>query len=175
MSNSPGTGTAYSSSQHAENGLLSGLFAVFQGIHMGVRLFEEGGDTSPLLREDRRTGRPVAADQLVADFHSDAILVEESIQRQLDAVVVFHGFENYSKFVAAQAAKEICNTEAFTQEFGKFLQHGIADVMPEFVIDLLEIVEVDHHQGEGLARSLGPGQALLGMLEESPSIGDSRQ
>ena len=80
----------------------------------------------------------------------------------------------HGEFVAAEPRDRIGCPDAAAQAFRDDLQHGISDVMPERIVDLLEPVEIkaDHGQNfaapdalEGLLQTL-PQQAAIGQVGE---------
>src|SRR5690606_27742550 len=47
------------------------------------------------------------------------------------------------------------------QDLGQLLEHAVAHLVAVRVVDLLEVVEVEHHDGDGLARPLRPLELLV--------------
>ena len=47
--------------------------------------------------------------------------------------------------------------------------------MPEAVVDELEVVEIDEQNGRTLARSRGPGESQLEMIEKRRAVREARQ
>ena len=58
----------------------------------------------------------------------------------------------HGEFVAAEACDEILGTEGGPQPRPDRLEHEVAAVMPERVVDLLEAVEVDEQEPTALQR-----------------------
>jgi hypothetical protein len=56
-----------------------------------------------------------------------------------------------------------------------FLEHGVAGLMPELVVDVLEAIEVDQDQRDDLAGIGDGGEALFQKLDQgcaTPQVGE---
>ncbi len=63
--------------------------------------------------------------------------------------------EGDHEFVAAQPAHRVFDTYRVQQPLRDGAQHGITDIVPQGIVDVLESVEVDQHDGDLLPVSLG--------------------
>lgn len=79
--------------------------------------------------------------------------------------------EQHGKLVAAKSRDEIDVPHASIQSCSNGLQQGIAGLMPEPVVDLFEMVNIDEHQREGRLF----GATLRQHLDEVTTIRKSRQ
>ena len=73
--------------------------------------------------------------------------------------------EDEPELLAAVASAHIRFAGTSFQDLGKFRQDGVAVEMPVRVVDLLEVVEVDHHERDRIlvaARALHLLEKLLG-------------
>src|SRR5438046_2843349 len=55
--------------------------------------------------------------------------------------------------VASEASDRIDVPRAGSETVGDLLEHLVAHRVPERIVDLLEVVEIEHHDGESLAVS----------------------
>ncbi len=62
-----------------------------------------------------------------------------------------HVLDQHGELVAAQACEHAARTRGAAQPLGHDLQNAIAEVVPERVVDGLEVVEVDEQEGKLLA------------------------
>ncbi len=68
------------------------------------------------------------------------------------------GRQDQQELVAAEARQHIAGPQHIAQAAGRLLQHPVADIVAEAVVDLLEAVEVEIKQGEGLGRAVAPAR-----------------
>ena len=59
--------------------------------------------------------------------------------------------DHAGEFVAAEAGDQRLHRQDAAHPLGAFAQDGVADAVAVEVVDLLEVVEVDHHEGDDLA------------------------
>ena len=64
------------------------------------------------------------------------------------------------ELVAADAAADVARTQLVAQGGGHRAQGLVADRVPECAVDRLEVVEVERHDGYGVAGALGAAQLL---------------
>ena len=75
------------------------------------------------------------------------------------------------EFVAAQSGNGVFGTHAFKQAHGGLLEQLVAGFVTERVVDHLEVVEVDEHHTDTLARALGMGQRQVQTIIEERAVG----
>jgi len=78
--------------------------------------------------------------------------------------------EGDDEFVAAVAEGEIGLSQCDADAVGKRLEHMIAGGMAVGVVDLFEVIEVDHHQGQGIVVPFAEGDFALKQLLHRPAI-----
>ncbi len=96
------------------------------------------GDVEPMATDEMGLGHGL--DQLFGG--------EDSVLR------IFDFGQQHHEFVAPLAADGIREADARLQALGDRLQQLVADRMPERIVDVLEVVEVQIHQGDLLAMTL---------------------
>ena len=93
--------------------------------------------------------------------------------RHLDAALLERVGEDHGELVAAEAGHQVDLAQLGAELPRQLQQHPVADAMPVALVDGPEIVQVEHHQHEGVAETVGPlalvGQAVL----EDPVAGDA--
>ena len=83
--------------------------------------------------------------------------------------------EEDQELVAALACDNVRLSDRGAQPRPDCLQQLVAGRMPEAVVDQLEVVEVDEQNGCALARSTGPRESRVQMLEKRGSVRQARQ
>jgi hypothetical protein len=115
-----------------------------------------------------------------ADTGADHHVVTGEIQRRGNPVEdglghlggadgVVQAFQDHGEFVAAESRYGVCGTHAGAQTTGDLLEHGIADGVPQAVVDGLEVIQIDEHQAELtlVTRCLGHGM-FQAVAEQGP-------
>ena len=74
------------------------------------------------------------------------------------------------KFVTAQASHQIAGANGFTQAQSHFFQDLIANMVAEGVVDVLEVVEVNHHQCQAATFALANAQTLCQLRLERKAV-----
>ena len=64
---------------------------------------------------------------------------------QMDTVIQTYIFHQDHKFVTTDTADDIGCPELFFQKSGKYFQYLVTGCMSISIIDLLEIIHIDHH------------------------------
>ncbi len=122
-------------------------------IHGEVGVFEEAVDVFA-------TGKEADADARGDDdfVFSDANRLGDGGQKLLaDLLGVVDGAkigEQHDELVAAHSADGVGLANAGLEAFGDLAEDRVAGLMPKRIVDPLEVVEVDHHDGEIVLRSL---------------------
>ena len=128
----------------------------------------------------------IAGEQADADAGIDQHLVAVQLERFLEAIEDALGqggrlhqlratFGQHGELVAAQARQGHSGAEHVAQALGKRLEQLVADVMPEAVVDHLEVIQVDHQHGAAALVDLRRGQGLFGAVGEQQAVGQVGQ
>ena len=81
------------------------------------------------------------------------------------------GRQQHRELVAAQTRDGVRRAQGVAQPRRHFLQHQIAGVMPEGVVDLLEAVEIDQQHRQALVIAMRAQDRLLQSIEEQRAVG----
>ena len=73
---------------------------------------------------------------------------------------------DHGELLAADAADHVGGADGRAQVVGELGEHLVADRVPEDVVHLLEVVDVDHHHGDVLVRARGVSQLAAEALVE---------
>src|SRR5690606_31773513 len=144
-------------------------------VHRPVSLLEHLGQRSfgPWRRPRRADAerQPVAAIGFGVDRRQRV-----AKPRARDALVRFGstGGER-GELVAAETRAEVALPETAAQHVGRFDERAVALGVPERVVDVLEIVEVDESQEQWLPLPAGGPEQLLGLEEEAAPVVQTRQ
>src|SRR6266566_9851071 len=76
------------------------------------------------------------------------------------AVAVCLG-QDYHKFVAAESRRRIDSPQSIAQSVRQHAKRNIASLVTGSVVDLFEMIEVEHDQGKRLARASGHLEILF--------------
>ncbi len=83
--------------------------------------------------------------------------------------------EQYRELVAAEACDRVGRTRALDQALGRGLQQPVADVVAQGIVDVLEIVEVDHEHCQPLLRPARQRERVLDAVAEQAAVGEQCQ
>ena len=83
--------------------------------------------------------------------------------------------EQHDKLVAAQAGYRIHTSPAGDQAMRHLGQQLVASEMPERIVDRLEMIEIDKHQGDLLALAFGSDQRLFDPILQQGAVGQAGQ
>lgn len=78
------------------------------------------------------------------------------------------------ELVAAEPGHQVARAGRGTQPVGHLHQYAVAGAVPEGVVDLLEVVEVDQHQGRD-ALGVAGGQLLGALVQQVTPVGEPGQ
>ena len=79
--------------------------------------------------------------------------------RERDRALLAAAGDDHGELLAADPADDVARADARAEVVGELRQHVVADGVAEDVVDLLEVVDVDHHDRD--VRVLGRGQRQL--------------
>jgi hypothetical protein len=83
--------------------------------------------------------------------------------------------EHDGELLAPVPSEQILAPDLLLHRRGQLLEHVVARQVPVGVVDLLEVVEVEHHQRQGPPVAVGAGDLALQGLEEVSLVGDLGQ
>ena len=78
--------------------------------------------------------------------------------------------QQHGEFLAPQAAEDVHVAEGGVAQVGDGLEHDVAHLVAVAVVDLLEVVDVEHEHREGAAVAVGAAELLLGALHEMAAV-----
>jgi hypothetical protein len=83
--------------------------------------------------------------------------------------------QDQRELVPAESRRQVPGPDAVPHGFGDLAQDRVPGGMPLLVVDLLEVVQIDHHHGH--RGSIAPGACDLAqeVLAQGPAVGKARQ
>ena len=84
-------------------------------------------------------------------------------------------FDQQHEFVSAEARDDVALAHAVCQALGGFLQHPVAELVAERVVDVLETVQVHEEERHRPRVTLRPGERALELLVEQYPVGQARE
>ena len=85
------------------------------------------------------------------------------------------GVDDNGKFIAAKAGDDIVRPDAATEPVGHSFEQGVANRMPERVVDLLELIEVQHQDGDAAVPCSRGANSIVQALPEEHAVGQIRE
>ena len=143
-------------------------------VHRDVGLLQQRVGGRSVLRE---TGDPEAgphAQGPVIDHARLLDLVQQLLGGQQRAIEVGERQED-GKLVAAQPCHRVGLPQRRTEPRGDELQHAVAGMMSERVVDLLEAVQVEQQQRQRLALAGGDARRLVETIVQERAVGQVGQ
>src|SRR3954454_17070325 len=115
-----------------------------------------------------------------SNAHSDALAAgqpgrharyrqSDLLGEMMDRSVTQTGKRN-AKLLATVTANEMGRRTAHIEVFRQSDQNPVSRGMAESVVDGLEMIGVDHDEGEAAPRGKSAGQKRLGLFEEGPAV-----
>ena len=155
--------------EQAEAVAASGLGAVHGDVGLAQQL---GGLGHFLAGEDGadRDADPrlaIADDERLADDGDDPLAQAADVGFALGADL------DDGEFVAADAGDGVGLAQQRAQPVADLLDELVAGIVAERVVDLLEAVEIEHEQGDLLARAAVAGQRLAQAVFEQGAVGEA--
>ena len=92
-----------------------------------------------------------------------------------DRLEVPHAEQHHGKLLAADPGERVAAAPLARRAAGEVAQGSISDRVPETVIDLLEVVEVEQHERQGQPAALRPFDLAQELCVERPSVEQPRQ
>ena len=81
----------------------------------------------------------------------------------------------HRELVAAQPRHQIIAAHMLVQALSDGLQHLIASAVTVLIVDRLEVIEVEQHQGHGFTAAQGIGHGRFGALHQVATVGQFGQ
>ena len=97
-------------------------------------------------------------------------VVQHFSRRQLRTIDV-GGRQQHGELITAQPRDRVRGAQCVSQARRNFLQHQVAGMVPERVVDFLEPVEVDQQDGEALFIAMRSEDRLLQPIEKQGAVG----
>ena len=119
-----------------------------------------------------------------ADVQTGGADVDRLFEQGRDALghgrglVGIRSVKEHGELVAAQARHEVVATDDLTDAGADLAQQRVPGLVPERVVDLLEVVQIDQQQGQaaGLGAVVGQrGQGPLELVQKAATIAESGQ
>jgi len=147
----------------------------FGGIHGLVGMLQQRVDIVGIARiyGDADTGRDVS--QFVAETKRLGQASDDFLGDGLDVGTIRQVGQDDREFVAAQTRDRIGIAQATADASGRLLQQDVAHVVPQCVVDLLELVEIDQQECQEEVGTPGLDDLLAQAVEEQPPVGQLRQ
>src|ERR1043165_3818141 len=89
----------------------------------------------------------------------DALAIRQTAVRQNDR-----------ELIAAEPRADVTHAHLEVDASGGFTQQRVASEMAVLIVDALEVIDVDHQAGDGLAEPLGPRELFAQARVEVTSI-----
>jgi hypothetical protein len=157
----------------------SGVLASLGLIHRDVGLAQQLAGQLCVVREQRDTHRQRELDASAArQFDAAGGRVVQSLQRRGQLrlrLLAVETFEDDDELVAAQPRQQLVVAQGAAQPRGERDQQLVADRVSPGVVDLFEIVEVEHADGDGSAAAPRLRECLRQALVERIAVGRSGQ
>ena len=97
-------------------------------------------------------------------------LVKNILGNAFDIPEVSQIGQNNRKLVATQPRDSIGFANTTRQPVARFLQEGIASTMPQRIVDILEMIEIEKHQSDRCTRSLRLARFEKQSFRKHPSV-----
>ena len=143
--------------------------------HLAVGASEELSGGGAVGREDGPADRGIDLDDAAVDPVRAAEGVAEPADENRGLLLGARADGEDDELVAADARDGVARAHDGLEPARDALQDLIAGVVPADVVDLLESVEVDGHQREGVRCAAGPLQRLVDAVVEQRSVREPRQ
>ena len=128
-------------------------------VHGDVRMTHQEVGVTAVLRIHRDPDRGADVDGLALDHEGRVQRVQQLAGDVGGGVGGFHAAEQECELVAAQPGHRVGAAQLAAQARGDVPQQDVAGLVAEGVVDLLEVVEVHHQQGQVVLLALGHPRA----------------
>ena len=139
------------------------LARLLGAVHRGIRVLHERLLVLAVLRIEADADARGEEELALADHHRLHERGEHLARRDFRLRAFAHLGEHDHELVAAQARHHVARAQRVAQPPRRLIQHGVARLVAERVVDHLEAVEVDEHHGE---RALVAPRALASGVQE---------
>ena len=144
-------------------------------VHGDVGLAQQLGGLGDLLGGEHRADADSDPRLAVADDEGLADDVDDPLAQAADVGLALGADLDDGEFVAADAGDGVGLAQQRAQPLADFLDELVAGIVAERVVDLLEAVEIEHQQGDLLARAAIAGQRLGEAVLEQGAVGEAGQ
>ena len=148
------------------------LAARLRGHHGDLRARDELARIGRVLGPDRDTG----GDRQLSDglgLERRELLADPFRERRR-AVDVSRG-KDHRELFTAHSADDVAHTNGRSEDVGDLLEEVVADPVSVDVVDLLEVVEIEHHHGDRLACSRRAQELLSETVVEGTVVVEAGQ
>ncbi len=145
------------------------LLLLLGGVHGDVGVAQHLGGARLAVLAERDAGAG-------ADPQRGGGELERLVERELDALgdaggaLVVAAVEQDRELVAAEARRQVAGAQAGAQAAGEGDQQLVADLVPEAVVDALEVVEVEEQHDRA---AVGAAERRLDLLGEQRAVGEA--
>ena len=140
------------------------------GVHRDVGALDELLDSRAVLGRAGDADAGVDLERQALDRERLAQLGEQPLGDGAGLVMRGQVGDQDAELVAAEAGDHLVLLERQPQSLGDLLQETVAGVMAERVVDLLEVIEVDQHDGRRTIRTAAGVHDLLDLVAEQRSV-----
>jgi hypothetical protein len=147
------------------------LACILGGVHGQVRLDQQFGCVRAVVA-GRGADAGVHGQLVVADAEGPAQRRQDPARQLSGFLVADQPLYEHRELVAAEAGAGVLRSHRPLQAFTHGDQKCVARRVTTGVVDHLEVVEVDQHDGQPLAVAALPCQRVLDTVEEQRSIGE---
>ena len=124
--------------------------------------------SGPIAIPVETVSRPTASASSFAELLADPLGERVELRMSPDGRMTANS-------LAADAADDVGRAHGRAQDVGDLLEEVVADAVPVDVVDLLEVVEVEHHDGDGLVRGRRAQQLLAQAVVEGAVVVEARE
>ena len=139
-------------------------------VHGHVGVPQEDAGVLAVLREDRD---PDAGADLDVDALDREAILQGARDPHPDLLGRARAREEHRELVAAEAGEDVVGAQDVAQARAELGEHGVARVMAERVIELLEAVDVDDQESERLSACARAGQVRAELVAELAAVGEA--
>ncbi len=146
-----------------------------RAVHRGVRALHQGVEVAAVLREHRDAHRHGHRQVVAVDRRPGIRERHDALDGLRDAGHGIHVGQDDGEFIAALAADGVLLAQHLDEFLRDVAQQRVAGRVPQGVVDLLELVEVDEHQGDLFLAPGGGRERLRDAIAQQHPVGQSGQ
>ena len=145
------------------------------GVQREIGVADQGIGAGAARIADRNADRGTDRHLVTLDRVGARHLLDQGFGERFEQAGLDRSGQNGLEFVAAEAPDLAVDTHHRFQPLGDLAEEGIADRMPQRVIDVFEPIEIDQEQGTALLPARSVAQCLLERLAHHRTIGQPGQ